>query len=116
MDAYPVFSLTQNIPLLVTIGLPPGVDGGEEGGGDEAGDAWMLDADLKEQATLLRSELPVLSGEHEAEFERYITAGDVSGPVPAGSRPWRGRASTGRYRFRIRTAARVSCSPDTCTR
>ncbi|CAK7211041.1 hypothetical protein SCUCBS95973_000995 [Sporothrix curviconia] len=106
MNAYPIYSLTQNIPLLVTIGLPT-----ESNGDSDDTSAWTLDADLKEQATLLRSELPVLAGEQVAEFGRYITAGDVSGPLPPGQPSWRGRASSQRYRFRIRSARRTYYFP-----
>lgn len=101
MDAYPAYSLTQNIPLLVTIGLPTASDSADDTS------TWTLDADLKDQATLLRSDLPVLDGEPVAEFSRYISTGDVSGPVPSGTQRWRGRATSQRYRFRIRTAGRV---------
>ncbi|CAK7200039.1 hypothetical protein SEUCBS139899_002727 [Sporothrix eucalyptigena] len=105
MNAYPVYALTQNIPLLVTIGLPM-----DSNAGDDTS-KWTLDADLKDQATLLRSDLPVLGGEQVAEFSRYITAGDVSGPVPSGEQVWRGRASSQRYRFRIRPAGRTYYFP-----
>ncbi|CAK7217767.1 hypothetical protein SBRCBS47491_003282 [Sporothrix bragantina] len=106
MNAYPVYSLTQNIPLLVTIGLPTN----SSKDGDDTS-KWTLDADLKDQATLLRSDLPVLGGEQVAEFSRYITAGDVSGPVPSGQQTWHGRASSQRYRFRIRTTGRTYYFP-----
>ncbi|KJR88261.1 solute carrier family 25, member 38 [Sporothrix schenckii 1099-18] len=105
MDAYPAYSLTQNIPLLVTIGLPAVGDSGDDTS------SWTLDAELKDQATLLRSELPVLDGKPVTEFSRYISTGDVSGPVPAGSQKWRGRASSQRYRFRVRTAGRTYYFP-----
>ncbi|CAK7567156.1 MAG: hypothetical protein SEPTF4163_005118 [Sporothrix epigloea] len=105
MNAYPVYSLTQNIPLLVTIGLPTDTDS------DDDGSKWTLDADLKDQATLLRSELPVLGGDQVTEFTRYITAGNVSGLVPSGHQTWRGRASSQRYRFRIRKAGRTYYLP-----
>ena len=105
MDAYPAYSLTQNIPLLVTVGLPPSTASKDT---DSSGDApWTLSADLKDQATLLRSDLPVLDGDHASEFSRYITAGNVSGPVPPASQIWHGRASSQRYRFRIRGTGRV---------
>ncbi|CAK7272424.1 hypothetical protein SEPCBS119000_005118 [Sporothrix epigloea] len=105
MNAYPVYSLTQNIPLLVTIGLPAGNDG------DAGTSKWSLDADLKDQATLLRSELPVLGGDQVEEFSRYITADNVSGPVPSGQQAWRGRAGSQRYRFRVRSAGRTYYLP-----
>ncbi|KAL1898210.1 hypothetical protein Sste5346_003616 [Sporothrix stenoceras] len=105
MDAYPAYSLTQNIPLLVTVGLPTANDSADDT------NAWTLDAELKDQATLLRSELPVLDGEPVTEFSRYISTGDVSGPVPSGTQKWRGRATSQRYRFRIRTAGRTYYFP-----
>lgn len=95
MDDYPAYSLDHNVPLLITIGLPP--PAGEKDDGDE----WPLGPELKEQATLLRSELPVLAGENAVAFREYLTADDTS------VAPWKGRSSPSRYRFRIRTAGRV---------
>ncbi|OAA65215.1 hypothetical protein SPI_02002 [Niveomyces insectorum RCEF 264] len=113
MDDYPAYSLNQNVPLLITIGLPSVVtDGGDNDGGGGKEDDWTADLELKEQATLLHSDLPVLDGDHAAEFSRYITAGNVSGgPVPTGTSAWRGRVSSQRYKFRIRTAGRTYYLP-----
>lgn len=91
MDDYPAHSLDRSIPLLVTLGLPLDV---EE-------DSTPLDPGLKEQAILLRSELPAVEGEDATALGRYIREGDAS------NLPWNGRNSTQRYTFRVRTAGRV---------
>ncbi len=94
MDDYPAYSLDHSIPLLVTLGLP--ADSEEE---------CALDPGLKEQAILLRSELPVVEGEDAAALSRHIRDGDAS------RSPWNGRDNTQRYKFRVHTAGRVGWSP-----
>lgn len=94
MDEYPAYSLDHNVPLLVTIGLPPAEDEDED-------EKWLVGEDMKLQATVLRSELPVLEGALATALRHYLTVQD---PDVAS---WKGRAHPPRYQFRVRTSGRV---------
>ncbi|EFX03402.1 hypothetical protein CMQ_5452 [Grosmannia clavigera kw1407] len=98
MDEYPAYSLDRNVPLLVTIGLPAGDE-------EEEDERWLVGEDMREQATVLRSTMPILDGELATKLRRYLTVQD---PAVA---PWRGRAHPPRYQFRVRTAGRKYMLP-----
>ncbi len=92
MDEYPAFSLDLGIPLLVTLGIAPETS-------YESG----LEPGLKEQAILLRSEVPAVDSELARSLLRYIQGKD------AAELPWNGRDEKRAYRFRVRAAERVGC-------
>lgn len=94
MDDYPAFSLDHNTPLLVTLGVQSGLD-----------DAHAIEPDLKEQAVLIRSAEPNLESDQAKAILRYLQDRDASGL------PWNGRDTDRKYRFRVRTAARVCRMP-----
>ena len=91
MDEYPAHSLDHNIPLLVTLGLAQGTSANSE-----------LGPDLKEQAILIRSDVPTVEGDHAAALLKYIQDGDAS------KLEWNGRDTSRRYKFKIKAAGRVS--------
>lgn len=90
MDDYPPFSLDHNIPLLVTLGVQS----------NSAYD-FTPDPSLKAQAVLLRSEEPSLESDQAQALLKYIQDHDAS------ELPWNGQDTARRYKFRVRTAARV---------
>ncbi len=95
MDDYPAHSLDHNIPLLVTFGLP-----------QSTADERALDAELREQGILLRSEVSAVEGEHATALRDYVVSADASGL------PWNARDNPRKYRFRVKLAGRVSvCFP-----
>jgi hypothetical protein len=91
MDEYPVGSLDHSVPFLVTLGTRTGspYDSG-------------LGAALKDQAVLIRSDLPALESDQARALLRYIQDSDAS-QLPCNSHA----ASARKYRFRIKTAERV---------
>ncbi|TPX10241.1 uncharacterized protein E0L32_001438 [Thyridium curvatum] len=94
MDDYPKGSLDHNVPLLMTLGLPSSEPGEDP-----------LPLDLREQATLLRSEIPVLEGKQAEALSKYIQESD-------GSRgPWNGSDNSRSHKFRIRLAGRTFLLP-----
>lgn len=95
MDEYPAGSLDHAIPFLLTLGTRTGT------AHDPA-----LSAALKEQAVLIRSELPALESDQAHALLRYIQERDAS------RLPCNGRDVSRKYRFRVKTAERVG----TCQR
>lgn len=95
MDEYPVGSLDHSIPFLLTLGTR--TDTPYDSG---------LSAVLKEQAVLIRSELPPLESDQAHALLRYIQDRDAS-QIPCNGRD----ASERKYRFRVKTAERVGASP-----
>ncbi|KAH6842862.1 Gryzun, putative trafficking through golgi-domain-containing protein [Chaetomium sp. MPI-CAGE-AT-0009] len=95
MDDYPAGSLDHSIPFLLTLGTRTGApyDPG-------------LSAALKEQAVLIRSELPPLESDQAHALLRYIQDRDAS-QIPCNGRDASGR----KYRFRIKTAERSLLLP-----
>ncbi len=91
MDDYPAGSLDHSVPFLLTLGTRTGTayDSG-------------LGAALKEQAVLIRSDLPALESDQALALLRYIQDSDAS-ELPCNSRA----ASARKYRFRVKTAERV---------
>ncbi|KAH8884676.1 hypothetical protein GQ53DRAFT_661530 [Thozetella sp. PMI_491] len=94
MDDYPAFSLDLSVPLLLTLGIAP----------DTPYES-PLGPDLKEQAILLRSELPLVDSEQAKALLRYFQASDAS------NLPWNGRDEKRTYRFRVRAAERTLLLP-----
>ncbi|KAH6616984.1 Gryzun, putative trafficking through golgi-domain-containing protein [Chaetomium tenue] len=95
MDEYPAGSLDHSIPFLLTLGTRTNTpyDSG-------------LSAALKEQAVLIRSELPPLESDQAHALLRYIQDRDAS-QIPCNGRD----ASERKYRFRIKTAERSLLLP-----
>ena len=94
MDEYPAYTLGHNIPLLVTFGIPP-----------RSGEELSISPELKEQATLLRSNLPPLEGELAQALRQHVEARD------AWDLPWNNRDSARKYKFKVRVASRVCWDP-----
>jgi hypothetical protein len=93
MDGYPLGSLDHNVPLLIASGLlstPP--------------QELPLDAELKDQAVLLRSDLPPLDTKEAKVLAQYL--GDVDSRQDA----WNGRDQGNGYKFKVTTAGRVHIS------
>lgn len=92
MDDFPRASLDHNIPLLVTLGIPS----------DESPHSAALEGTLKDQATLVRSEEAVVESDQARALLGYILDRDAS------DLPWNGlQDALSKYKFRVRTAARV---------
>ena len=91
MDDYPAFGLDHNIPLLVTLGIAPPTP-------YESG----LGPVLKDEAILLRSDIPTIDSEQATSLLRYFQEKDAS------NQPWNGRQTEKSYKFRIKAAERVS--------
>ncbi len=91
MDDYPDGSLDHTVPFLLTLGTRTGstYDSG-------------LTAALKDQAVLIRSDLPALESDQARALLRFIQDRDAS-QHPCNSRD----ASARKYRFRTKTAERV---------
>ena len=91
MDDYPAGSLDHTVPFLLTLGTRTGstYDSG-------------LSAALKEQAVLIRSDLPALESDQARALLRFIQHRDAS-RLPCNARD----ASSRKYRFRTKTAERV---------
>ena len=93
MDDYPAGSLDHSIPFLLTLGVSNGAFSATY---DSA-----LSPILKEQAILIRSELPTLDDEQAHALLQYIQDRDAS------NLPCNAKEAAKRYRFRVRTAERV---------
>jgi len=92
MDDYPAGSLDHNIPSLLTLGVS-GTSTFE----------LELSAALKDQAVLIRSELPPIEADQTNAHAllHYIQEHDAS------SLPCNARETQRRYRFRVKTTERV---------
>lgn len=95
MNEYPPGSLDHSIPFLLTLGVSGGAIY------DSA-----LSPILKEQAILIRSELPTLDDEQAHALLQYIQERDAS------NLPCNAKEAAKRYRFRVKTAERVSYQID----
>jgi len=92
MDDFPRASLDHNIPLLVTLGIPS----------DESPYDASPEPAFKDQATLLRSDEPILDSDQARALLGYILDHDAS------DLPWNAmQDAVSKYKFRVRTAARV---------
>ncbi|KAM7224000.1 trafficking protein particle complex subunit 11 [Rhypophila decipiens] len=98
MDEYPPGSLDHSVPFLLTLGVTSGKD-------NAATYDSALSPILKEQAILIRSELPALGDDTAHALLRYIQEHDASGL------PCNGKEITKRYRFRVRSAERSFLLP-----
>jgi hypothetical protein len=94
MDEYPPGSLDHSVPFLLTLGTRTGspYDPG-------------FSAALKEQAVLIRSDLPPLESDQARALLRYIQERDAS-QLPCNGREMAAR----KYRFRVKTAERVGAT------
>lgn len=90
MDGYPVGSLDHNIPYIVLAGLASG----------PARDL-PLNAELRDQALLVRSELPSIESQDAEALRDYVVRQDGR------TRPWNGRDSGKPYKLRVTVAGRV---------
>lgn len=97
MDGYPVGSLDHNIPHVVLAGLTssPAKD-------------LPLNAELRDQAFLLRSELPNLETPDAEALRDYIVRQDGR------NQPWNGRDSGKPYKLCVTVAGRVRLIPSAC--
>ncbi|RYP20294.1 hypothetical protein DL765_002857 [Monosporascus sp. GIB2] len=94
MDEYPRGSLDQSVPLLLVSGLT-----------NTPTKPLLTDAALKEQSTLIRSELPPIDSLEAKTILSYIQEKDAAGL------PWNPQATSKRYRFRVKTIAREFMLP-----
>jgi hypothetical protein len=90
MDEYPAGSLDHAMPFLLTLGTRTGTPYDPQ-----------LSPALKEQAVLIRSELPSLNSDQASALLRYLQDRDAS------QLPCNGRDMSRKYRFKIQTAERV---------
>lgn len=90
MDEYPAGSLDHSVPFLLTLGTS----------GDPTYQSG-LSAVLKEQAILIRSELPPLDSDQAHALLRYIQNRDAS------NLPCNGLDAPKKHRFHVKTAERV---------
>jgi len=95
MDDYPPGSLDHSVPFLLTLGTCT----------DTPYDAKLSHA-LKEQAILIRSELPALDSDQARALMRYMQDRDASNS-PCNAR----NETTRKYRFHIKSAERVRICP-----
>lgn len=89
MDGYPAGCLDHNVPFLVVSGL------------NDTTPQLPLDAELREQAILLRSDLPVLETKESQVLDSYF------GEIDERGKSWAGVERSESYRFRIKTIGRV---------
>ncbi|OLN85197.1 Trafficking protein particle complex subunit 11 [Colletotrichum chlorophyti] len=94
MDGYPVGSLDHNIPHIVLAGLTS----------NPANDL-PLSAELRDQALLLRSELPTIETQNSEKLKDYIVRQDGR------NHPWNGRDSGKPYKLRFTLAGRSLLLP-----
>ncbi|GKT46403.1 trafficking protein particle complex subunit 12 [Colletotrichum spaethianum] len=94
MDGYPVGSLDHNIPHIVVAGLTS----------DPTRDL-PLNAELRDQALLLRSELPSVESQDAEALIEYIVRQDGR------NHPWNGRDSGKPYKLRVTVAGRSLVLP-----
>lgn len=97
MDGYPVGSLDHNIPHIVLAGLT-----------SAPAKELPLSAELRDQAILLRSELPSLETPDAESLRDYIVRQDGR------NQPWNGRDSGKPYKLRVTVAGRVRLAPFKC--
>ncbi|KAK4099417.1 hypothetical protein N658DRAFT_475133 [Parathielavia hyrcaniae] len=95
MDDYPSGSLDHSVPFLLTLGT-------RTGSAYDAG----LSAALKEQAVLIRSDLPPLDSDQARALLRYVQERDVS-QLPCNAKEMAAR----KYRFRVKAAERSLLLP-----
>ncbi|KAH6894420.1 Gryzun, putative trafficking through golgi-domain-containing protein [Thelonectria olida] len=93
MDGYPAGSLDHNVPFLVAAGL------------NAETYALPLNAELKDQGILLRSELPHLEGKEADVLTQYFKEVDAQG------KSWSGVTREEGHRFRIKTLGRSFILP-----
>ncbi|OAA70247.1 hypothetical protein ISF_02221 [Cordyceps fumosorosea ARSEF 2679] len=89
MDGYPLGSLDHNVPLLVFSGLT------------STSSEVELDASLREEAVLLRSDLPPLDSKEAELLAQHFEDVDSEG------QSWRGVSRDEPYRLRIKTVGRT---------
>ncbi|GKT57837.1 glutathione transferase omega-1 [Colletotrichum tofieldiae] len=94
MDGYPVGSLDHNIPHIVLAGLSSG-----------PARNLPLNAELRDQALLLRSELPSIESRDAEALRDYIVRQDGR------NHPWNGRDSGKPYKLRVTVAGRSLVLP-----
>ncbi|CAI0653414.1 unnamed protein product [Colletotrichum noveboracense] len=94
MDGYPVGSLDHNIPHIVLAGLT-----------SAPAKELPLSAELRDQAILLRSELPSLETPDAESLRDYIVRQDGR------NQPWNGRDSGKPYKLRVTVAGRSFVLP-----
>ncbi|KAL0941891.1 uncharacterized protein CTRU02_204654 [Colletotrichum truncatum] len=94
MDGYPIGSLDHNIPHIVLAGLT-----------SNPTKALPLNAELRDQAILLRSELPSLESPDAEALREYIVRQDGR------NHPWNGRDSGKPYKLRVTVAGRSFVLP-----
>lgn len=92
MDGYPTGSLDHNVPFIVATGL------------NSTTNELPLSAELKDQAILLRSELPLLEGKEVEVLEEYFEE------ITSKGTSWTGFSKEESYRFRIKSVGRVGHS------
>ncbi|KAK2061033.1 hypothetical protein LY76DRAFT_682379 [Colletotrichum caudatum] len=94
MDGYPVGSLDHNIPHILLAGLTssPTRD-------------LPLNAELRDQAILIRSELPSIQGKDAEALKEYVVRQDGR------KQPWNGRDSGKPYKLRVTVAGRSLVLP-----
>lgn len=90
MDGYPLGSLDHNVPLVIFSGL------------SSNSPEIKLDATLREEAALLRSDLPPLDSKEAELLERHFAEVDSSG------KSWIGVSREEPYRLRVKSVGRVS--------
>lgn len=91
MDDYPAGSLDHTVPFLAVSGLSTNIT-----------KHLLPDPELREQAILVRSEIPQIDTREARTILRFIQEADAT------SLPWISRDSSKRYRFNIKTIGRVS--------
>ncbi|OAQ97921.1 hypothetical protein LLEC1_01222 [Akanthomyces lecanii] len=89
MDGYPLGSLDHNVPLVVFSGLT------------SSSSEIELDATLREEAALLRSDLPPLDSKEAKLLEEHF------GNVDNGGQSWTAVSREDPYRLRIKTVGRT---------
>ncbi|KAK3994608.1 Gryzun, putative trafficking through golgi-domain-containing protein [Cladorrhinum sp. PSN332] len=94
MDEYPAGSLDHNVPFLLTLGTSATATYDSE-----------LSPNLKDQAILIRSELPALESDQAHALLGYIQSRDAS------KIPCNGRDAPTKHRFRVKTAERSILLP-----
>ncbi|KXH65455.1 hypothetical protein CNYM01_09965 [Colletotrichum nymphaeae SA-01] len=94
MDGYPVGSLDHNIPHIVIAGLT-----------SSPAKALPLNAELRDQALLIRSELPSIESPNAEALKDYIVRQDGR------NHPWNGKDSGKPYRLRVAVAGRSLVLP-----
>ncbi|KAF7552488.1 hypothetical protein G7046_g7397 [Stylonectria norvegica] len=93
MDGYPAGSLDHNVPFIVAAGL------------NTTTNELPLEAELRDQAILLRSELPPLTSKEAQVLEQHFD--DIDGKGTS----WSGVDREERYRLRIKTVGRSFLLP-----